>query len=665
MQRKIIIKPGRELTDQEINMLERRKIIFSTQDIGTSGNYDRFAGVRISLRTTGACDHISCLMCKVRKIENQENEYEIIFEETDSVKGLDRKHVGGPAGGYNMIPLEEQLRYLQETELAELLEDANIIEQIKEKYEEERKSNYYLTHRFYGDGQRKMFWNETLDILSNMHLREKAQVEEINDDGSKRLLSVIKDDKDEGYMLIEFPCKIVFKFNGNQLKFSKCISSDGKLIEETREDIIKKISKINTLLNSIPSYQQDRYTYSFVMPEDISSEEELDRLTTEIEQIQLENIDIDELSIGEINKLLGSYKSDYVFDSIIKEHDVEYILRRIKDTDDNELKKRLMKSFSKKDGDYTEEQIESVKETLIELLKDEKGWKDNASVIAGFSRILKDTLNFTEKMDILQMSIESHNNYCQHEYSGGNNERQQEEQIKMKISEMIDQMFTDEDQTTLAEELINSKNYQAMIMILKESKFVKKEEANNPSSIEKLGSFNGISNEQKNRIAEELIKYKEEAPRGWMKWSDFSDIPYIRDYLNDKRQRQKISAFEQIVGKKTFYIVGRGVVEESSEQQLKCFEDYREGIEAYIDIQEALNTTNKGKLHIDIPEKHMGMMIGKQGSNIKRLQERLKELMDGGDIKIILHPQKEGHVITLEDIEEFIEKQRAKGQEEL
>ena len=351
MQRKIIIKPGRELTDQEINMLERRKIIFSTQDIEISGHYDHFAGVRRSSITIGACDHISCLMCKVRKIENQENEYEIIFEETDSVKGLDRGHVGGPAGGYNMIPLEEQLRYLQETELAELLEDANIIEQIKEKYEEERKSNYYLTHRFYGDGQRKMFWNETLDILSNMHLREKAQVEEINDDGSKRFLSIIKDDKDEGYMLIEFPCKIVFKVNGNQLKFSKCISSDGKVREETREDIIKKISKINTLLNSI----QERYAYSVVMPEDITSEEELDRLITEIEQIQIENIDIDEISIEEINKLLGFYESQCVFDSIIKEHNVEYILRRIKDTDDNELKKRLMKSFSKKDGDYTEE----------------------------------------------------------------------------------------------------------------------------------------------------------------------------------------------------------------------------------------------------------------------------------------------------------------------
>ena len=61
----------------------------------------------------------------------------------------------------------------------------------------------------------------------------------------------------------------------------------------------------------------------------------------------------------------------------------------------------------------------------------------------------------------------------------------------------------------------------------------------------------------------------------------------------------------------------------------------------------------------------MGMMIGKQGSNIKRLQEQLKALMKIGDIKIILHPQKEGHIITLEDIEEFIKEQRAKGQEEL
>lgn len=668
MQRKIIIKPGRELTDQETNLLERRKIIFSTVKTSTAGHYDRFAGASISSRTTGANDYISCLMCKLRKIENQENEYEIIFEETDSVRGLFRVQAGGPASGYNMRPLEEQLRHLQETELAELLEDTNIIEQIKEKYKEEKKGNYYSTHYFNYNEQRKSFWNETLDILSNMQLREKAQVEEINDDGSKRLLNIIKDNKDkkdEEYMLIEFPCKMVFKFKENQLEFSKCISSDEELIEETREDIIKRISTINTLINLIPPFRQSRYGYSFVMPEDISSEEELGRLITEIEQIQLENIDIDEISIEEINKLVDINKIDYVFDSIIKNHDVEYNLKRIKDTDDNNLKKRLMKLFSEKDENYTEEQIESVKETLIELLKDENGWKDNASVIAGFARNFKDTLNFTEKMDILQMSMDAHNNYCQYRYSEVSNILQQEEQIKMKISELIDQLFTDEEQTTLAEEIINQKKYQAMIMILKESEFVRQEEANNVSSIEKIGRFKGISNEQKNRISEELIKYKEEAPSGWMLWSNFSGIPYIRDYLKDKKQKQKMSALEQIAGKKTFYIVGRGVVEESSKQQLKCFEDYREETEAYIDIEEAINSTNKGKLHIDIPEKYMGMMIGKQGSNIKRLQEQLKELLDAGDIKIILHPQKEGHVITLEDIDEFIEKQKIKEQEEL
>lgn len=42
MHRKIIIKPGRELTEKEINMLERKKVIFSTRDISTSGHYDRY-----------------------------------------------------------------------------------------------------------------------------------------------------------------------------------------------------------------------------------------------------------------------------------------------------------------------------------------------------------------------------------------------------------------------------------------------------------------------------------------------------------------------------------------------------------------------------------------------------------------------------------------------
>lgn len=669
MQEKIIIKPGRELTDQEIKIIERRKIIFSTEDIGTLGHYDRFAGVRISSKITGACDYISCLMCKVRKNSSQENEYEIIFEETDAVKGVGREHVGGQANnGYNMRTLEEQLRYLKDTELAELLEDSNIIEQIKEKYEEERKSPYYSTHRFYGDGQRKMFWNETLDILSDMHLRDKAQVEKINEDGSKRLLSVIKDVKDEGYVLIEFPCKIEFKFGKNKLKFSKFISSEVKTIE-SREEIIKKCSKINTLLNLIPSNYQNWYEYLFVMPEDIHSEGELKRLITEIEQIQLENIDIDKLSFEEIDKLLGSYSSDYVFDSIIKEHDVEYILKRIKDTDDNELKKRMMKSFSKKDGDYTEEQSKSVKKTLIELLKDENGWQDNASVIAGFSKNLKGRLNFTEKMDILQLSIDAHNTYCQHqnygvsdEYISSRERKQQNEQINMSLNALINQLFAEEEQIALVEEIISQKNYQAMLMILKECEFNgKRVESWRPREGDK---YNGISIEQKGIMVEELMKYKDDAPEGWLRYDKTYEVPYIVDYIADKKRKQKTSAFEQITMKSIFYMVKRGV-EKSARKKLKCFEDFREEIEGYIDVEEAINNIDQGKLHIDIPEKYMGTMIGKQGANIKRLQERLKELMEGGDIKIILHPQKDGHVITLEEIEEFIKKQRAKGQEEL
>ncbi len=663
MHRKIIIKPGRELTEKEINMLERKKVIFSTRDISTSGHYDRFAGVRISPKTIGAYDNMSCLICYVRKTESQENEYEVVFEETDSVKGLDREHVGGPAGGYNMTSLEKQLIHLQETALSELLKDANIIEQIKQKYEEERKSNYYSTHHFYGDEQRKIFWDETLDILSNIHLRDKAQVEEINDDGSKRLLSIIKDEKDKGYMLIEFPCKIVFKFNGNKLEFSKCVSSEGIIIEETRKSIINKISKINALLDLIPSYNQERYRYSFVMPEDISSEEELDRLMTEIEQTQLENIDIDELTIEEINALLGTYKSDYVFDSLIKEHDVEYILKKITNTNDNELKKRLMKSFSKKDGEYTEEQIEIVKKTLIELLKDEKGWEDNANVIARFSKNFKNTLNFAEKMEILRMSIESHNNYCEHEefpnlsgetYKNMREQKRQQHQISMRLSTLINELFTDEEQSALLGELISQKDYQAMIMILKECEFDSKQ-MELPREDDK---YSEISTEQKGIMVEELIKYKDKAPEGWLKYDKSYDLPYIVSYVADKKQKQKASALENIVSKKIFYIVERGLSYKSAEQQIKCFEDYREGTEAYIDIEEAINSISKGKIHIDIPEKYMGMMIGKQGSNIKRLQEQIKSSMESGDIKIILHPQKEGHVITLQEIEAFIEKQK-------
>ena len=228
MQKKIIINPGRELTNQEINEIERKKIIFSTENIISSGHYDRFAGVRISGRTMGKYDDISCVMCKVKKIEDKENVYEIVYEETDSVKGLDREY---REGVYKIQPFEEQLKYLQKTQLSNLLEDANVIEQIKAKHEEARKNSYFSTHEFSRYKQEKEFWKETLDILSNMNLIEKAQVEEITDDGSKRILSILKDVQKEEYMLVEMPCNIIVKFNENKLKFSECDSTKDRLFE--------------------------------------------------------------------------------------------------------------------------------------------------------------------------------------------------------------------------------------------------------------------------------------------------------------------------------------------------------------------------------------------------------------------------------------------------
>ena len=660
MQKKIIINPGRELTNQEINEIERKKIIFSTENIISSGHYDRFAGVRISGRTMGKYDDISCVMCKVKKIEDKENVYEIVYEETDSVKGLDREY---REGVYKIQPFEEQLKYLQKTQLSNLLEDANVIEQIKAKHEEARKNSYFSTHEFSRYKQEKEFWKETLDILSNMNLIEKAQVEEITDDGSKRILSILKDVQKEEYMLVEMPCNIIVKFNENKLKFSECDSTKDRLFEETKEEVINKISKINTLLNLIPYHLQNKSHYTFLIPEKIYSIEELEKLIAEIEKIQLEDIDLDEISIEEIDGLIGSNKRNYVFESIVEKHDVEYILKRITNTNDNKLKKELMKIFSKKDGEYTEEQIEIVKKTLIELLKDEKGWEGNADVIAGFSKNFKSTLNFAEKMEILRMSIESHNNYCEHEefpnlsgetYKNMREKKRQQHQISMKLSTLVNELFTGEEQSALAGELISQKDYQAMIMILKECEFDSKQ-MELPREDDK---YSEISTEQKGKMVEELLKYRDDAPEGWLRGDKTYDLQYIDDYLKNEKQRIKTNAFKQIVSKKLFYIVERGAVEEPDEQQLKCFEDYREGIEAYIDVKEAINSIKKGKLHIDIPAKYMGLMIGKQGSNIKRLQEQIRSLIDGGDIKIILDQQKEGHIITLQEIQTFIEQQK-------
>ncbi len=644
MSRKIIIKQGRELTEDEINRLEIVKVIFSTYSDVEGGRIDRFAGVNMPQKTAGIYDNISCIMSKVRKIEGKENEYEITFEETNQVRGLDRVKVGGPGAGYNMKPLEEQLNHLQKTELAELMKNTDIIEQIKQKYEEEKNnSSYYATYRFGDSEQRKMIQNEIFDILSMLHLREKAQVEEINNDESKKILNIIKDDKGEGYRLMEFPCKIIFSFHENKLRFSGTVSPEENTLEETRESIIDRILKINTLLDL--NYMSKRYLYSFTMPEIINSEEDFHKLITDMEQMQLENINVEKIPFSEIDTLLTESDSNGVFEVLIKKYDAETILNEITNTNDNELKKRLMEKFSQKNEIYTEEQEERIKRVLKELLEDENGWENNGNIIARFELMSKSTLSYDEKMNILQMSINSHNNYCS---KIDDESIQQRHQIVMSLSALINILFTGEEQIELVKDLVEQKKYQEMIMILREC-----------SREDERDKYNRLPDEQKDIMAEELIKYHDDAPTEWKhpryEYAPYGSL-YIKEYISEKKEKQKMDAFEQIAEKKTFNIVERGIFNETTKQQILCFEDYRDNIEAYIDIEEASNNMSKGKLHIDIPEKYMGMMIGKQGSNIKRIQEQIKSLCKSGDVKIILHPHKDAHVITLKEVKDFIEK---------
>lgn len=48
-------------------------------------------------------------------------------------------------------------------------------------------------------------------------------------------------------------------------------------------------------------------------------------------------------------------------------------------------------------------------------------------------------------------------------------------------------------------------------------------------------------------------------------------------------------------------------------------------------------------------------MIGKQGKNIKSVEEQICKLLEIDNVRIILRPQKEGAVITLKQIEDTID----------
>lgn len=84
-----------------------------------------------------------------------------------------------------------------------------------------------------------------------------------------------------------------------------------------------------------------------------------------------------------------------------------------------------------------------------------------------------------------------------------------------------------------------------------------------------------------------------------------------------------------------------------------------------INVEMAKKLAQKGKLHFNVPEEDMGKIIGKQGSNIQYVTEKLRK--KGVNVsKIILHPKtKEEMSITLNTIKENIEKNKNKSYDEI
>lgn len=81
-------------------------------------------------------------------------------------------------------------------------------------------------------------------------------------------------------------------------------------------------------------------------------------------------------------------------------------------------------------------------------------------------------------------------------------------------------------------------------------------------------------------------------------------------------------------------------------------------------VPEAKKRTKGGKLHLDVPEDLMGMIIGRKGANINSVTAILKE--KGIDLsRIILHPKSREEIkITLDNIEKAIEEQRVQSHDD-
>ena len=149
-----------------------------------------------------------------------------------------------------------------------------------------------------------------------------------------------------------------------------------------------------------------------------------------------------------------------------------------------------------------------------------------------------------------------------------------------------------------------------------------------------------------------------------------------KETIRTQRLERFMNKFRERSLDGVFSIIPEGGYEEKVEipegKFLECFrmrtantQDYRQNRShtddvGYIDIEKAKSLARNGKLHINLPEEYMGKMIGAKGSNIKRLQEVLGQIMgDESALRIILHAKtKEEVEIRLAQIQKAIDEQK-------
>ena len=677
MERKIVIRPERKLTNDEIERLTKKFLFLTTKITETQGEsspgyYDRFAGVRIPSRTIkkpeviGVCDYFSYLKSEVS--EKPGYEYEVTIDEAQFEQPIYLERVKK----YSTFGLnEEQLNSIVNTKLADFFKGINTVEKIKERHKEaRRRTSWDSEYEFDKSEQEKDFLKQVFDELSILGLRGKSQVEDmrdnsikkgivkLNDDPSRELIGVVRVDDIYEYKLMEFPLRVSFMFDGNNLKFS----SFEKVIPEkeygTEQEFYDKISKTHTLLGINPEFdEKNRNYYSFIFPELIHDSEQCEQIIEQMKNVEIDNIDnIEDLSIDETSNLLKSNFEKY-FNIVVNSYDADDILKRIQDISDNKLKKKTMEIFLQNVTNYTESQIKNIKDILTELLKDEEGWYDNTEHISGFGKCLMDNLSFSEKKDFLQMCINSNNKYWEKywEKPMKNSEDPdeyvemiKENQIGMHLAPLINNLFSEEEKNKLAEELIKEKNYQAMIMILKESNYY------DIYSIERVEVE--LPKEKKDAMANAILSDKDNVKREWPKYK----VPYIDKFIT----HLKINAFKQISGEDPFYMVKTSVIndlgEETFSEYIKCFEDRKYSTVAYLDIEKAKEKIENGELSIKVPKAYYGWMFGKEHKNIQRIEEEFAKLSNQ-KIKIRLKPRELGSTITLQKINDALEAQKAQS----